>query len=534
MIKNIFLPEKIGESLIFAKRVVGVDIQKTHLFATIVFSKGITQTVEKCIEIPIEQFENQSDDPKVAALIELKKRAGNCAFHTQLSSTVVVYKELTFPFADRQKIELVLKYEIEPLLPFAAADVIIDFMITKIDQKSGKTTVLVACVQKQHLAEHLALFASAGIAPDVVTVDLFGLYGLYTYVYDNTITQTSVLLDLGMYTTKIAYIQEGTFTMVRVLNQGILQLLKNAAEKVGSTSNDLFDTLLRFDITTSQENHFIDAFKQTFVQLVDNVRFTLTSYGSKELSMQPSHIIIYGPGGKIAGINKYIESLIGIPTTYFTLADNSKIHFDSVNIPLDRLYSLGSAVWAPCNEYFTLLREDFARKDLRLFVKQFCVSIVSTVCLICLLVGLHITQINKLKSELDSSTQEVVDALKQQFTKIPKDETNLDEIIDLAHQAINTEKELWFAFSYANQSRFLHYLLELTYKIDKDALGFEPEKITITEGTLILKARVKDYDALKVLERELKSSRLFSHITPQDNPQFTMQITLAPTQQEAM
>ncbi|RTL07204.1 hypothetical protein EKK58_03445 [Candidatus Dependentiae bacterium] len=534
MIKNIFVPERIGKSLLFGKKIVGIDIQKLHIFAAVVYAKGTLQKVEQFLQIPIEQTDDQSAvNPKVAALIQLKKMFGNFTFHTSISSSFIIYKELVFPFADREKIELVIKYEIEPLLPFSINDSLIDFIITKHEPNTNQVTVLAACIQKHHIAEHLALFTAAGIEQELVMVDLFGLYGLYKNNYALLSNQTVVLLDLGMYTTKIAYIQDGSLTMIRFVNQGIAQILKNTAERIQSSQQEIYDILVRFGVNGLDHEATTAAFKESFTFIIEKIQFTLNSYMSKPLSKSPHTILLYGAGGMIKNITEYLETILQLPVKLFILESSKEIDMQSTTVPLDGLYALGAAIQSDCNINFNLLKDNFSRKDFGLFIKQIITGGCLIIVLFTMLMGLHITQVSKLKKELDSSTQEVIQVLKQQFSKIPKEETNLDEIMDIANQAIVNEKELWYAFSYANQSKFLHYLLELTQKIDKDALGFEPEKITITEGLLILKAQVRDYDALKLLEKELKSSTLFSNIIPQDSPNFTMQIRLSSVNQEA-
>lgn len=533
MIKNIFVPEKIGDRFLFGKKIVGVDIQKNNIFALVVWAKGNVQKVQQYVQIPIEHSDEQSSvDPKATALINLKKIVGNVTFYTAISSSLIIYKELVFPFADEEKIKLVIKYEIEPLLPFPIADAIIDFIITKHDRGTNQVTVLAACIQKHHLAEQLALFAAADIDLELVTVDLFGIYGLYKDIYSGLTNETVVLLDLGMHTTKIAYVQEGALTMVRFFSNGLAQILKDTAEKMHESPQAIYDLLLRFGFKESEHNEIINCCKDIFKNLIEKIQFTLSSYMSKELSKEPKCILVYGAGGMIKDIAVYLEDIFKLPMKPFLLQSTPRLDVSSVVIPLDGLYSLGAAVQFPSTTSFNLLKEDFAKKDLGLFVKQIATAGSLVVILFSMLIGLHVTQISKLKKELHSSTQELVDVLKQQFPKIPKNEDNLDEIIEMANHAIANEKEIWFAFSYANQSKFLHYLLELTQKIDKEALGFVPEKITITEGLLVLKAQVRDYDALKVLERELKSSSLFGNIVPQDTPNFTMQIRLSSVNQE--
>src|SRR5205814_675388 len=93
-------------------------------------------------------------------------------------------------------------------------------------------------------------------------------------------------------------------------------------------------------------------------------------------------------------------------------------------------------------------------------------------------------------------------------------------------------QETWFAFSNQSRASFLQYLLELTANIDTKSTGLDVEHIALSEKEMILKARVRDYEALKVLERELGQSKLFSYVEPQENLQFTMKIILATTMEE--
>ena len=73
----------------------------------------------------------------------------------------------------------------------------------------------------------------------------------------------------------------------------------------------------------------------------------------------------------------------------------------------------------------------------------------------------------------------------------------------------------------------MEYLLELTSRINKQELGFIPEQITIADGrggSIILRARVRDFEALKKLEQALRESKLFTFVEGQASPDFTMKI----------
>ncbi len=120
------------------------------------------------------------------------------------------------------KIEMVINFEVEPLLPFPAKDALIDFIITSINKEEKSAQVLVAVVQKRHLLEHLSLIEQAGCNPDIVTVDMFAFYGLYSQIPSYQLLSGSVaLIDMSMNTTSIVIVQTNQLRIVRTLPYGM-------------------------------------------------------------------------------------------------------------------------------------------------------------------------------------------------------------------------------------------------------------------------------------------------------------------------
>ena len=83
------------------------------------------------------------------------------------------------PFIGRDKIALVVNYEVESLLPFSLEDAIIDFIITHQDFIKNKSKILIAAVRKEDIAAYINLFEKAELKLDYATTDIFALYELY-------------------------------------------------------------------------------------------------------------------------------------------------------------------------------------------------------------------------------------------------------------------------------------------------------------------------------------------------------------------
>jgi len=101
---------------------------------------------------------------------------------------------IPLPFADRKKNRQVVKYEVEPLLPFAADQVIVDFYSP--GKNSGEERTLVFAVRKGDLGEHLALLKEAGLDPESVVPEALALFSLVRAL-GKTSAGSGALLDLG-------------------------------------------------------------------------------------------------------------------------------------------------------------------------------------------------------------------------------------------------------------------------------------------------------------------------------------------------
>ena len=181
MIQDILLPEKIGSYYLFGQRVVGIEITKTHVYATLVYAAGSQLTVDRSFETVIEQHNGETAPARTAtALKKILKLIGKYdEIRFAISSAHIIFKTMQLPFDDRDKIKKVIDFEAEPLLPFTVADAIIDFIVTKVNPEQHTSEVLVAAAQKPYIAQQLEAFNLIERLPDVLSIDLFELYGLY-------------------------------------------------------------------------------------------------------------------------------------------------------------------------------------------------------------------------------------------------------------------------------------------------------------------------------------------------------------------
>ncbi|MEZ4567967.1 MAG: hypothetical protein R2860_13770, partial [Desulfobacterales bacterium] len=78
----------------------------------------------------------------------------------------ISYRNFQVPFKDRKKIRQVLPFELEPVLPFAVDDLIIDFQII---HPAEKTDILVSVAQRDEIHSILAALRQFGLEPYMLT-----------------------------------------------------------------------------------------------------------------------------------------------------------------------------------------------------------------------------------------------------------------------------------------------------------------------------------------------------------------------------
>ncbi|MCX5925527.1 MAG: pilus assembly protein PilM [Candidatus Dependentiae bacterium] len=537
MIKNIFLPEKINGYFLFAQRIVGITIGPTHINATQLYIKGKSYIVEKCIQETVDSDTTATATERtIATLKKIKSQLDPFdALHTVLSSSVIVLKELKLPFYDYEKIKMVINFEVEPLLPFAAKDAVIDFIITKQIPEEQSSEILVAAIQKKSLAEHLHLFEQAEMKPQVVTVDLFALYGLYQQIPHYSQQQGSVtLLGLDMHSTSIGHLYNNQLRSIRTMSKGLYSIVKMASDDIKIAPRDVLDHFMRFGLADSDTPLVTDALKKATKLFLNDVSFTLNSFVS--LTSQGETIgslLLFGDGALIHELPLFMNNTMPTPVALFSvqeLIDTQKIILKTTScITSTHLVSLAATLPNAITDNFNVLKNEFSPTRSTLLIKQIGAALLMSVLSLTMLLTYSILETQKMEAEELENKQEAIELLKKEFPKKIEDETGLEEAVEKSTEALKTEEKTWIAFSGKSRTSFLQYWLELTNLVDKEALGFVIDSMGISADTMTIKAHVKDHEALKLLERELRQSKVFSYKEQLTSPIFTMKIMLAQT-----
>jgi len=524
MIKNIFVPEKIGSYYLFPKRIIGFDIGKTVVHACKIYLSGQKISVEKCLEERIALGENTDYQERAGNTIRsvLEAAGPYNSIYSAIDSSRIIFKKLMLPFIQYDRIKKVIYFEVEPLLPFPLHEAVVDFIIVDQNREENKSEVLVAAVQHEQLEQHVQLFEQAGVKPEVVIVDLFALYGLYQRIPSYAQLEGDVaLIDLGVHATRIAYIHDKRLSFIRTVPKGLSVVAKMVGTKLGISANDAMEQIMRFGLEREDEPTYSDAITNALTSFWHDLSFTLRSFSMRTDVLSINKLLLLGIGPDIKGLSSFVSNLLHVSCEPFII--NELFKEKNITIKQDQrissstFISLSVVLPSPITERFNLLLGEQRILYAAVVNKQLIVGLILVITLFVVLFVNSFLQVRTLRNEWRLSEKQAVRVLKERLPKLVGD--RLGVLVRNARDVVDEEEKRIALMSPVRVS-FLNYLLELITRIDKKALGLVVDQIAIGDGVMTLKGRVKDFDALRRLEANLRESKLFNYTESQEKTEF--------------
>lgn len=483
---DIFIPEQYNGNYLLPTTIVGITLEKTTVVATIIKLSGTVITIEKTITQPLEKDKNNQTGSVSAALALLKKNIGHYdKLVTALPSSVVMFKELTFPFTDSEKIKMALPFEIEGLVPFALHDACIDFLITHTNPETNSATVMVGVAQQSYVTTYLQPFHDAGIEVSVITVDVMDLYDLYMHQRGSEPTGNNAVVAIEPDSTKLLFFTNGQLKHIRTV-------------RLGSETKD--------------QN-----------SLWQKINFTLQAFADENIEDQTIKKVLLFTKIETEKTDSVFPIEI-FSLSKFLVQTGIKSHNEQHNL---HLMSFAAALPLPDGRMFTLQPDSMTDEQQSLFNRQIITGLVLAVATLLLVATHTFLQVSKLSTEVTASQQQIVKTLKTTFPNVKT--TNRRDAYELARKEVKKEAAIWSAFSGQNRQSFLYYLQAMSTKIDREMLGLQLKKMVINKKTISLEGSVRSFDAVEQFEQQLKETKLFTAVPDMQKIEFSVQLPLDTT-----
>lgn len=484
MIRELFLPEKIGDYVLFKRNVVALSIGKQTVTATCMNFHAQKRELIATAQEPIAQEEYE--DFTTAAGAAVQKVIKTIGKYDELivvaDSSYATFKELTVSLLDEEKIAQVLGFELESYLPFPINQAVFDFIVTRQDFTEKKSEIFAGAVPQERIQHYIDVCTAAGISPTKITLDVFNIFALYTVTTPLHATDAAqFIITQEEHRTITLYLENKVLKKVR--------LIQEPAE-LGNTTwwNDLNFTLnsCRQNWNAEVEIIFYASFSQEFLGQAKMIFDTPCTLLNTDQIIQSYGITAQGDQGNLQNLASALKLSL-----------------------LDRFNLLPAAsfitvTWRSASKYIAMM------------------------LLICTLYGsLAVHTVLEVR-RFGATSQTVSDRiLKNLKTALPALKVNsLNEALRKAKAEIAKEEDIWFAFSSQTQHSFLTYLFELSIMIDRDTLGLDLRKMVFNKNGITLEGKVRSFDAVEEFIKQLKNTHLFAQVPNLQKTEFSVLLPL--------
>jgi Tfp pilus assembly PilM family ATPase len=138
-----------------------------------------------------------------------------------IDSGMAAFRMLKMPFADRAKIEQVLKFETESLLPqWNIDEVVVDFHM--LDSTDDSSELLVTAVQKSDLQRAIRLCERAGLEPLEAEIETTAMVNAALSTSVCSVDGAQLLVHVGEHSTSVVVVDGGKTREMRAIHIGVL------------------------------------------------------------------------------------------------------------------------------------------------------------------------------------------------------------------------------------------------------------------------------------------------------------------------
>lgn len=252
---------------------------------------------------------------------------------TTFPSDKILFRNISFPFSDINKISDTLQYEAEESIPFPIEQVSLSFQIIP-ESTDGGRSIILSAITKENLEAKINSMIEAGVKPQFAGLEANA--HLQCYEYFNSVNNENILVvDLGHKKTVINIISNNALLFTRSINTGISELIEFISDTLNISLNDSKNTLKELDIDLSSFDLFIssDSFKRSGIskpkmkkihdcastiiyKIVEEISLTIQAGSSFNEYVDFGRIIITGGGSNIRGISKILSEETGLPVVF--------------------------------------------------------------------------------------------------------------------------------------------------------------------------------------------------------------------------
>ena len=154
-----------------SRKVLALDIRHHGVSAVIVQSSLRDNRISGFAYAPLGTDNDATENlAEALGVISESLDFRGCDCVASLPANFFSFRNLSIPFRNRKKIQMVLPFELEPSLPYAVDEIALDFSPVRHDAATDSTDVLAAILPKADLDRYLETLAAFDLDPEAITI----------------------------------------------------------------------------------------------------------------------------------------------------------------------------------------------------------------------------------------------------------------------------------------------------------------------------------------------------------------------------
>ncbi len=232
-------------------------------------------------------------------------------------------KQIKTIFLPDDELESALFFEAKKHIPISGSDMVLDYQVLSVEEKTNNMNVLLAATSKDVLNEHTNTLVSAGLTPNLVDIDSLAVvnsFALNAFVEEGVY----VLLNLGAHRSNMVIWGPEAKLFARDIPYGGYNFTRDIMRRRQMEWEDAERHKLEYGLkdnpnsTSVQTISMLDiSEKSTEDSIVEEVRRSLRFYVKEAGNSDFRKLYLMGGTAKLQGLLEYIQEKVAIPTEIF-------------------------------------------------------------------------------------------------------------------------------------------------------------------------------------------------------------------------
>ena len=479
--------------------VLGLDIGQSTIKAVLFARRGLTGGQILAAET-VDIIACGGVEPALKKLAE-NKSFSNTPCCISLPLTDIMFRQVSLPFRDDNKIRKTLPFELEPLVPFAVSEIVTDYL------KVHATGLLVAAATKKSIQDWITLVESN--LGEVLVIDISSAALTSAILENKEAKDCGVLLDIGASSTTAVLYENGTIVQLRSLAIGCNQIKAALAVDMSVETKEAELEKINADYGAAGAK-VSDLCSKFCLELKNTIEFMkLNDIMQSDLTA----ITLTGGGSLFSPLKKEMEKYFALPVEIIDLAGSKQIEI-AVNLEGKYLPQIMNTALATAMRAFTgnisfnFRQGEFAAKNLRIELKEQLrwAAVVAGIIFFLAVVnffldyGIQSQRLNNIKKQIS-----------QIFKKnIPEAQAMVDPVQQLKTKLAENKKSFGL-YEGARDIPVVDLLKEISGLISTS------QDIVITDfsyenTTVLIKGQAINIDDVSAIKNELAKSKYFKDV----------------------